>query len=114
MRLQDVDLNLLVVFEHLLRLRTVSGTARELGLTQPAVSNALARLRRLFDDQLFVRSAKGMLPTPVAEDLAEPVAYALDALQSALNRKVEFDPLRSDRSFQLAMTDIGEVHFIPS
>ncbi|ESJ26717.1 LysR family transcriptional regulator [Cupriavidus sp. HPC(L)] len=113
MRLQDVDLNLLVVLEHLLRLRTVSGTARELGLTQPAVSNALARLRRIFDDQLFVRSAKGMLPTPVAEDLAEPVAYALDALQSALNRKVAFDPLRSDRRFQLAMTDIGEVHFIP-
>lgn len=113
MELQDVDLNLLVVFEHLLRLRTVSGTARQLGVTQPAVSNALARLRRIFDDELFVRSTNGMLPTPLAQELAEPVAYALEALQAALNRKVSFDPQRSDRAFRLAMTDIGEVHFIP-
>ncbi|MGO4303312.1 LysR family transcriptional regulator [Cupriavidus sp. RAF12] len=113
MDVQDVDLNLLVVFEHLLRLRTVSGTAKALKVSQPAVSNALARLRRTFGDELFVRSAKGMLPTPFAQELAEPVAYALDALQSALNRKVSFDPLTSARSFQLAMSDIGEVHFIP-
>lgn len=113
MDVQDVDLNLLVVFEHLLRLRTVSGTAKALKVSQPAVSNALARLRRTFGDELFVRSARGMLPTPFAQELAEPVAYALDALQSALNRKVSFDPLTSARSFQLAMSDIGEVHFIP-
>jgi len=111
--LKDVDLNLMVVFEHLLRERTVSGAARALNLSQPAVSNALARLRRLFDDELFVRSSKGMLPTPLAQDLAEPVAYALEALQVALSQKVSFDPLRSDRSFRIAMTDIGEVHFIP-
>ncbi len=113
MDVQNVDLNLLVVFEHLLRLRTVSGAAKELNVTQPAVSNALTRLRKTFDDELFVRSSKGMLPTPFAQELAEPVAYALDALRSALNRKKAFDPLTSDRVFQLAMTDIGEVHFIP-
>jgi len=113
MELKDVDLNLLVVFEHLLRERTVSGAARTLDLSQPAVSNALARLRRLFDDELFVRSSKGMLPTPLAQDLAEPVAYALESLQMALSQKVSFDPMRSDRAFRIAMTDIGEVHFIP-
>jgi len=113
MEVKDIDLNLLVVFEHLLRLGTVSGTAKALHVSQPAVSNALARLRKIFDDELFVRSAKGMLPTPVALELAEPVAHALDTLQSALNRKVLFDPLTSDRLFQLAMTDIGEVNFIP-
>ncbi|WP_042878801.1 LysR family transcriptional regulator [Cupriavidus necator] len=113
MELHNVDLNLLVVFEHLLRLRTVSGTAKALELSQPAVSNALARLRRIFDDDLFVRSAKGMLPTPLALELAEPVSYALDALHTALNRKVDFDPARSERDFHIAMTDIGEVHFIP-
>lgn len=113
MEVKDIDLNLLVVFEHLLRLGTVSGTAKALHVSQPAVSNALSRLRKIFDDELFVRSAKGMLPTPVALELAEPVAHALDTLQSALNRKVLFDPLTSDRLFQLAMTDIGEVNFIP-
>lgn len=113
MDVQDVDLNLLVVFDHLLRQRTVSGVAKALNVSQPAVSNALARLRRTFDDELFVRSAKGMLPTPFAQELAEPVAYALDALRSALNRKTSFDPLTSEREFQLAMTDIGEVNFIP-
>lgn len=113
MDVQDVDLNLLVVFDHLLRQRTVSGVAKALNLSQPAVSNALARLRRTFEDELFVRSAKGMLPTPFAQELAEPVAYALDALRSALNRNPSFDPVTSERAFHLAMTDIGEVHFIP-
>lgn len=113
MELKDVDLNLLVVFELLLRERTVSGTAKALNLTQPAVSNALARLRKVFDDELFVRSSKGMLPTPLAQELAEPVSFALESLQAAISHRVEFDPLRSHRSFRLAMTDIGEVHFIP-
>ncbi len=113
MDVQNVDLNLLVVFEHLLRLRTVSGAAKELNVTQPAVSNALTRLRKTFDDELFVRRRKGMLPPPFAKELAEPCAYAFDALRSELNRKKAFDPLTSDRVFQLAMTDIGEVHFIP-
>jgi len=113
MDLQSIDLNLLVVFEHLLRLRTVSGVARALDVTQPAVSNALSRLRRTFDDELFVRSSKGMLPTPFAQELAEPIAFALEALQSALNRKTTFDPQTSNRNFHLAMTDIGEVYFIP-
>ncbi len=113
MELKDVDLNLLVVFDNLLRQGTVSGAAKTLNLSQPAVSNALARLRTLFGDPLFVRSSKGMLPTPLAEELAEPVAYALESLQAALSHKVSFDPLRSVRAFRIAMTDIGEVHFIP-
>nr|WP_315594169.1 LysR family transcriptional regulator [uncultured Cupriavidus sp.] len=113
MELQDVDLNLLVVFEHLLRLGTVSGAAKALSVSQPAVSNALSRLRKTFEDELFVRSNKGMLPTPFAQELAEPIAYALDTVQSALNRRTTFDPATSDRFFQLAMTDIGEVYFIP-
>lgn len=113
MELKDVDLNLLVVFDHLLRQGTVSGAARALGLSQPAVSNALARLRTLLGDELFVRSSKGMLPTPLAQELAEPVAYALESLQGALTHKLAFDPLHSVRAFRIAMTDIGEVHFIP-
>lgn len=80
MDLKDVDLNLLVVFQQLIKDGKVSTAATALGLSQPAVSNALNRLRRLFDDELFVRTARGMAPTPVAEELAEPIAYALSSI----------------------------------
>lgn len=113
MKLRDVDLNLLVVFNNLLISGRVAATAKSLGVTQPAVSNALSRLRGLLGDELFVRTPKGMRPTPFAEDLAEPVAYALAAIHSALNQNVTFDPLRSRRRFTIAMTDLGEIHFLP-
>jgi DNA-binding transcriptional LysR family regulator len=74
MDLKDVDLNLLVVFNQLLLERRVSAVAATLGLTQPAVSNALNRLRKLLDDELFLRTAHGMAPTPFALQLAEPIA----------------------------------------
>ncbi|GAC1629482.1 MAG: LysR family transcriptional regulator [Nevskia sp.] len=113
MQLQDIDLNLLVVFHRLLGERRVSRVAETLGLTQPAVSNALARLRRLFGDELFLRSSQGMVPTPFAEQLAEPVAYALGLLHSAVNQRLSFDPATSTRSFTIGMTDIGEIYFLP-
>lgn len=113
MDLHTVDLNLLVVFQHLYNARRVSRVAEALGVTQPAVSNALARLRKLFNDELFVRTSRGMLPTPMAIELAEPVAAALDALHGVFNRQVAFDPATSQKAFQIAMTDIGEVHFLP-
>ncbi|WP_087722511.1 LysR family transcriptional regulator [Pandoraea sp. PE-S2T-3] len=113
MDLHTVDLNLLVVFQHLYNARRVSRVAQALGVTQPAVSNALARLRKLFNDELFIRTSRGMLPTPMATELAEPVAAALDALHGVFNRQVAFDPATSQKAFQIAMTDIGEVHFLP-
>ncbi|ALS58860.1 LysR family transcriptional regulator [Pandoraea norimbergensis] len=113
MDLHTVDLNLLVVFQHLYNARRVSRVAEALGVTQPAVSNALARLRKLFNDELFIRTSRGMLPTPMATELAEPVAAALDALHGVFNRQVAFDPATSQKAFQIAMTDIGEVHFLP-
>ncbi|VVE66237.1 LysR family transcriptional regulator [Pandoraea captiosa] len=113
MDLHAVDLNLLVVFQHLYNARRVSRVAQTLGVTQPAVSNSLARLRKLFNDELFIRTSRGMLPTPMAIELAEPVAAALDALHGVFNRELAFDPATSQRAFQIAMTDIGEVHFLP-
>jgi DNA-binding transcriptional LysR family regulator len=113
MRLRDIDLNLLVVFNQMLLDRSASVAAERLGMSQPAVSNALRRLRELLNDELFVRTAKGMEPTPYALHLAEPVVYALNALQTALSRKESFDPLSSERTFNLAMTDIGEMYFMP-
>lgn len=114
MELQDIDLNLLVLFNQLLVERRVSKVAENLGLSQPAVSNSLARLRKLLGDELFLRTPAGMEPTPYAEQLAESVTYALGMIHSALNERSSFDPASSDRSFTVGMTDIGEVYFLPT
>lgn len=113
MDLREIDLNLLVVFNQLLLDRSVSASAEKLGLTQPAVSNALKRLRTVLKDELFLRTSRGMEPTPYALHLAEPVIYALNALQTAFTTRDTFDSLTSTRNFQLAMTDIGEMYFMP-
>ena len=114
MEIKDVDLNLLAVFNQLLVERRVSKVAENLGLTQPAISNALARLRKLLGDELFLRTPGGMEPTPFADQLAEPVAYALGMIHSALNQRSTFDPAVSERVFTIGMTDIGEIYFLPS
>ena len=114
MNLRVIDLNLLVVFNQLLMDRRVSTTADKLGLSQPAVSNALKRLRVLLKDELFVRTARGMEPTPYALNLVEPMGYALDTLQNALNQRDSFDPVTSERTFTLGLTDIGEIYFMPT
>jgi DNA-binding transcriptional LysR family regulator len=114
MELQDLDLNLLVVFNQLLVERRVSKVAHNLGLTQPAVSNSLARMRKLLGDELFLRTPAGMEPTPFAEELAESVTCALGMIHSALNQRSSFDPSTSTRSFTVGMTDIGEVFFLPT
>ena len=113
MDITKLDLNLLVVFHHLLIHKRVSVIAPLLGMSQPAVSSALGRLRAHLGDELFLRTQGGMTPTPYALQLAEPVAMALDGLQQALNVRAAFDPLTSTRSFTLAMTDVGEMYFLP-
>jgi len=112
--LQDIDLNLLILFNQLLVERRVSKVAENLGLTQPAVSNSLARLRKLLGDELFLRTPSGMQPTPFAQQLAEPVAYALGVIHGALNQRNSFDPAGSTRAFTIGMTDIGEIYFLPT
>jgi DNA-binding transcriptional LysR family regulator len=114
MELQDLDLNLLVVFNQLLVERRVSKVAENLGLTQPAVSNSLARMRKLLGDELFLRTSGGMAPTPFAEQLAESVTCALGMIHGALNQRSSFDPLTSTRAFTVGMTDIGEIFFLPT
>lgn len=114
MNLQDIDLNLLVVFNQLLIERRVSRVADKLGVSQPAVSNSLAKLRKLLGDELFLRTAQGMVPTPFADQLAESVTYALGMIHSALNQHSSFDPRTSARSFTIGMTDIGEIVFLPA
>ena len=113
MELRDIDLNLLVLFHQLMFERRVAKVADNLGLTQPAVSNSLARMRRLFGDELFIRTPSGMAPTPFAEQLAEPVGRALSMIHGGLNQQTKFDPAGVNRPVTIGMTDIGEIVFLP-
>jgi DNA-binding transcriptional LysR family regulator len=113
MNVRELDLNLLSVFDAVLRGRSVTVAAAQLGLTQPAVSNALARLRTAFGDALFLRTPQGMEPTPFARELAEPVRQALALLEAALAHGPGFDPASSARSFRFYMSDLGLIEFLP-
>lgn len=113
MNVQDLDLNLLRVFDAVLRERGVTAAAGRLGLTQPAVSNALARLRAHFGDPLFIRTSEGMDATPFARGVAEPVRQALALLESALAHGPGFDPPSATRAFRFYMSDLGQVEFLP-
>lgn len=113
MHIRDLDLNLLRLFDAVYRTCSVSRAAELLGMTQPAASQGLTRLRGLIHDPLFVRSAGGVQPTPKATRLAEPVRHALATLEQALGETSGFDPAQSTRSFQVHMSDIGEGRFLP-
>lgn len=113
MDLTDIDLNRLVLFRQLMAERSVSKAAESLGISQSAVSNALAKLRQQLGDELFLRSSMGMVPTTFAEQLAEPINAALDILQEGLNQH-NFDPASIKRSVTIGMTDIGEIVFLPA
>ncbi|WP_447773422.1 LysR family transcriptional regulator [Variovorax boronicumulans] len=109
-----VDLNLLRLFDAVYRTRNVSRAAEALGLTQPAASHGLTRLRLLLGDALFTRSLGGVAPTPRAERLAVPVQSALAMLQQALSEPERFDPAASRKLFRIHMSDIGEGRFLPA
>ena len=109
----DLDLKLLVAFEAVLTQRSVSGAAEAIGLSQPAMSTCLGKLRRILGDQLFVRTSRGMEPTPLSMDLAAPIRDALALLRQGLNQYRHFEPATSTRVFKIIMTDIGEQVFLP-
>ena len=113
MNVQDLDLNLLRAFDAVLQERSVTAAAGRLRLTQPAVSNALSRLRALFGDPLFIRTPAGMDATPFARELGEPVRQALALLESALSHGPGFDPATSTRAFRFYMSDLGQIEFLP-
>lgn len=113
MNINELDLNLLRVFNQLMIERRVSSVAESLGVSQPAVSNALKRLRGLLGDELFLRTAHGMQPTPLAEQLAEPIAYSIDTIRAAMNQQMKFEPATAQRNFLLGLNDLGETYFLP-
>jgi DNA-binding transcriptional LysR family regulator len=102
------DLNLLVVFDAVMQERSVTRAGDRLGLSQPALSHALARLRHMLKDDLFVRSPKGMVPTPRADQLALPIRQALDELQHSLE-PTQFDPATATRNFRIAVDNYAAV-----
>lgn len=112
MNLRSLDLNLLVVFDALMRERHVTRAADAIGLSQPAFSNALTRLRERLGDELFIRTPNGMNPTPWALELSGPVSTALQDIKNALDG-VSFDPATSKRRFSIATPDYATITLFP-
>jgi DNA-binding transcriptional LysR family regulator len=108
LKLGAIDLNLLVVFDAILREGSVTRAGHQLGLSQPAMSHALTRLRHMLKDELFVRSPNGMMPTPRAEQLAGPIRLALDGLQQSLE-PIQFEPSKATRTFRIAVDNYSAI-----
>lgn len=113
MHLNNLDLNLFLVFQAVYATRSVTLAGDRMGMTQSAVSAALKRMRERFDDPLFVRTAEGMLPTALAARLAGPIQDGLSRLQQALEQGSSFDPQASDRMFRIAVNEVGQMVVIP-
>jgi len=110
---EDPDLHHLRVFDVLLRQHSLTRAARELGVTQPALSKTLAQLRRYFDDPLFVRVASRMEPTTKALQLQAPVRGILDRTAALRSEHVTFDPRTSHRTFNFCVVDAGLLKLLP-
>ena len=114
MNVNRVDLNLLVYLDALLRERNVTQAANQLNLSQPAMSNGLQRLRKLFDDPLLVRTSHGMSPTERAEHLQPLVRDIVMSVERAVETERAFDPAGADRVFRLSVSDYTESTLVPS
>jgi DNA-binding transcriptional LysR family regulator len=113
MNIRGIDLNLLLAFEALIDERHVGRAARQVGLSQPAFSNAIARLRARLGDPLFVRTAQGMMPTPRADQLAGPIRSALALLRQTFEAPHSFDPSVSAHRFRIGLSDDVELRLVP-
>jgi DNA-binding transcriptional LysR family regulator len=114
MNLAAVDLNLLTAFEALLEERNVTRAGQRIGLAQPSMSSALTRLRALFGDELFIRTAAGMQPTARALALARPIGEALGQIRTTLAPDISFDPATARRHLTIAVTDYGDLVVVPA
>jgi DNA-binding transcriptional LysR family regulator len=112
MNISGIDLNLLLAFEALIDERHVGRAAKRIGLSQPAVSNAIGRLRSRLQDPLFVRTAQGMSPTPRAEQLAGPIRFALAQLRQTFEAPNAFDPSTSTHRFRIGLSDDVELRLV--
>src|SRR3546814_742328 len=113
MNLSKVDLNLFIVFDAIYTEANLTRAGQIVGITQPAVSNALARLRETFNDPLFVRTAQGMVPTPMAQNIIGPVRNALQLLRVSVQESRTFSPAQANKTFRISMTDLTEAVMLP-
>jgi len=108
MKISSFDLNLFVIMNSIYTEGSLTKAAEVVGITQPAVSNALSRLREKFDDELFVRTGSGMVPTQKTENIIQDVQNALQLMQKSVNEPDEFKPESSQRTFRISLGDINE------
>ena len=108
MKISSFDLNLFVIMNSIYTEGSLTKAAEVVGITQPAVSNALSRLREKFDDELFVRTGSGMVPTQKTENIIKDVQNALQLMQKSVNEPDEFKPESSQRTFRISLGDINE------
>jgi DNA-binding transcriptional LysR family regulator len=113
MNFRQLDLNLLRVLAAIHRTGSVTLAGKALSLSQPATSNALSRLRDYFEDELFVRAPTGLKPTRLCEQLAPAVLAQLLALETVVTGHEDFEPAHSDMHWQLSLSDLGEMLFLP-
>ena len=113
MNLKETDLNLFIAFDVIYTEKNLTKAGQVLGITQPAVSNALSRLRELFDDELFIRTSKGMIPTPVANQIINDVRSALSLIQNTISDTEKFDPSTADMTFKISIGDSSEYRLLP-
>lgn len=113
MHFKGLDLNLLVALDVLLRERSITRAGERLGLSQPATSGALARLRDYFNDPLLVQVGRQLRLTPLAETLADPVSDVLQRVQTTISTKAQFDPATSDRRFSIMASDYAFTIIMP-
>lgn len=113
MNLNRIDLNLFAVFDAIYTAGSLTKAADVLCITQPAVSNSLARLREMLNDPLFVRTGHSMTPTPVAQNIIVPARQALALMRRSVQESHTFDPLTAEKSFNFASRDLLEVSIMP-
>ncbi len=113
MNISRIDLNLLVYFDVLLQEKNVTRAAHKLGITQPAMSNGLRRLRDLFEDPILIRTSEGMTPTERARDLQPQIRNVLAGIETAMQPQNSFVPAESDRVFRIMASDYGESTLLP-
>jgi len=108
MKISSFDLNLFVIMNSIYTEGSLTKAAEVVGITQPAVSNALSRLREKFDDDLFVRTGSGMVPTQKTENIIKDIQNALQLMQKSVNEPDEFNPTTSQKTFRISLGDINE------
>ncbi|MGH1472724.1 MAG: LysR family transcriptional regulator [Cellvibrionaceae bacterium] len=113
MDLNKVDLNLFVVLDSIYTESSLSGAAKRLYVTQPAVSAALSRLRDVFNDPLFIRAGRRMVPTPTTESIIGQVRDALSLMRTSIDNSYQFDPAKENKTIRLSMNDLTEYLILP-